>query len=375
MEGKFFMKKQISMLMAAALMAGVLAGCGSKEQPAETTTAAVTEETTTVAAATETTTEEGSAAKETTAAADGLKTGMAIVSSMKSSKDAGDKDGNAQVDSVVAAVVVDGDGKIVKCMIDTAQNKMGFTPEGKVIMNDDFKTKKELKEDYNMKAASGIGKEWYEQAEAMEQYVIGKTADEVEGIAVDEDTKPTDADLLSSVTIKIGSYVEAIAEAARDAKAIGTQEGDKLGLGVVTNMDKSKDATADKDGQCQAYTTYVAATTDKDGKITASIIDCTQGTVTFDAAGKITSDLTAGVKTKRQLGDDYGMKEASGIGKEWYEQAAAMEAYMAGKTADQVAAIAVNEDSKPTDADLMAGCTMAIGDFQTCIVKAAADAE
>lgn len=368
------MKKQISMLMAAALMAGALAGCGTKEQPAEPTTAAVTEETTTVAAATETTTEDESATEEMTATAGGLKTGLAIVSSMDSSKDAGDKDGKAQVDSVVAAVIVDGDGKIVMCRLDTAQNKMGFTAEGKVIMNTDFKTKKELKDEYNMKEASGIGKEWYEQAKVIEEYVIGKTADEVEGIAVDEDTRPTDTDLLSSVTVKIGGYVEAIAEAARGAKDIGTQEGDKLGLGVVTNMDKSKDAKADKDGQCMAYTTYVATTTNPDGKITAGIIDCTQGTVTFDAAGKITSDLTAGVKTKRQLGDDYGMKEASGIGREWFEQAAVMEAYMAGKTADEVAAIAVNEDNKPTGTDLASGCTMAIGDFQACVVKAAADA-
>ena len=49
---------------------------------------------------------------------------MAIVSSMESSKDAGEKDGNAQVDSTVAAVVVDADGKIVKCVLDVAQNKM-----------------------------------------------------------------------------------------------------------------------------------------------------------------------------------------------------------------------------------------------------------
>ena len=36
------MKKQISILMAAVLMAGTLAGCGSKEAAPETTTAAPT---------------------------------------------------------------------------------------------------------------------------------------------------------------------------------------------------------------------------------------------------------------------------------------------------------------------------------------------
>lgn len=360
------MKKQVSLLMAAVLMAGTVAGCSSRKKADETTLAET---------ATEAVDTESSDKSELTEASGGLKTGMAIVSSMGSSKDAGEKDGNAQVDSIVAAVIVDADGKIVNCVLDTAQNKMGFTAEGKVVMKDEFKTKKELKEEYNLKEASGIGKEWYEQAEAMENYVIGKTADEVEGIAVDDETRPTDADLMASVTIKIGSYQEAILEAVKNAKEIGTQEGDKLGLGIVTNMSKSKDADADKEGQCQAYSTYVTTTTDADGVITASIIDCTQGTVKFDVTGKITSDLTVGVKTKGQLGDEYDMKSASGIGKEWYEQAAAMEAYMIGKTAEEVEAIAVNEENKPTEADLAAECTISIGDFQAAAVKASANAK
>lgn len=357
------MKKQISMFMAAVLAAGTIAGCSAKQEaPAETTTQPPVQ----------TETNEGNASTDT---AEGLRTGMAVISSMESSKNAGEKDGNAQVDSVVAAVVLDTDGKIVSCVLDTAQSKMGFTAEGKVVMTDEFKTKKELGDAYGMKAASAIGKEWHEQAAAMEEYVVGKTVEEVKGIAVDEDTKTTEADLAAGVTMKIGSYIEAIEAAAKNAAVLGTQAGDKLGIGVMTNMEKSKDATAEKDGQCQAYSTYVATTVGADGKITASIIDCTQGTVTFDAAGTITSDLTAGVKTKKELGDAYGMKAASGIGKEWFEQAAAMEAYVIGKTADEVAGIAVDEDTKTTDADLAAGVTISIGDFQAAIAKAAANAK
>lgn len=367
------MKKQISVLLASAMLAGALTACSSK--PAETAP-----ETTAATTAAETTAEETTKAEETTAAeteaAGDYKTGLAIVSSMGSSKDASsDKDGNAQVDSVAAAVVVDADGKIVSCSLDTAQNKMGFTAEGTVVMTEEFKTKKELKEDYGMKPVSGIGKEWYEQAAAIEEYVIGKTADEVAGIAVDEDGKPTDADLTAGVTVKIGSYVEAISEAAKNAEAAGAQEGDKLGLGIITDMHKSKDASADKEGQCQAYSTYVALTVDADGKITSLVTDETQGTVKFDATGKITSDLTTGVKTKKQLGDEYGMKPVSGIGKEWFEQTAALEEYVVGKTVDEVTGIAVNEDSKPTDADLAASVTIAIGTFQDTVAKAAANAK
>ncbi len=383
------MRKQ-SGIMAAGLMIAVLtAGCGQKEAgtsaPAQTTAAQTTaqetkapETTAETTTAAETTKEETTTAEETTGAetesAGGYRTGLAIVSSMTSSKEAGEKDGTAQVDSVVAAVVVNEEGKIVSCYLDTAQNKMGFTAEGKVVMKEDFQTKKELGDEYGMKAASGIGKEWFEQAKALEEYVIGKTADEVAGIAVDESTKATDVDLLAGVTIKIGSYKDAIVEAAENARAVGTQQGDKLGLGIITDMHKSKDAEADKDGQCQAYSTYVAVTTDADGKITAAIIDATQGTVKFDAQGKITSDLAGGVKTKRQLGDDYGMRAASGIGREWFEQAATMEEYLMGKTAKEVLEIAVDESEKPTDPDLLAGVTVSIGGYQTAAAKAVENA-
>ncbi len=374
-------------LWAAVLAVMVLAaGCGQgggtsapadsskTESVAETKaeTTAETKEETKEETTEETKEEETKAPAE---AAGGYKTGLAVVSSMTSSKDAGDADGNAQVDSVAAAVVVDEDGKIVSCYLDTAQNKMGFTADGKVVKTEEFLTKKELGDKYGMKAASGIGKEWYEQAQALEEYVIGKTAEEVAQIAVDDSTKATDVDLVAGVTIKIGSYQEAIVEAINNAQAIGTKEGDKLGLGIITNMNKSKDAEADKEGQCQAYSTYVAVTTDSDGKITAAVIDSTQGTVKFDAEGKITSDLTSGVKTKRQLGDDYGMKAASGIGKEWYEQAANMEVYLVGKTAGEVTGIAVDADGKGTEPDLLAGVTISIDGYQAAAVKAIENAK
>lgn len=382
------MRRKTGIMAASFMIMALAAGCGQKETgaPASTTQAQTTQAPTTAAP---TTAAETTAAPETTKAAEteaakedskasgtGYKTGLAVVSSMTGSKEPADgKDGTAQVDSVAAAVVVDQEGKIVSCYIDTAQNKMGFTSEGKVVMKEDFETKKELGEKYGMKAASGIGKEWFEQATALEEYVIGKTAQEVAGIAVDDATKPTDVDLLAGVTIMIGDCKKAIVEAAENAQAVGTQPGDKLGLGIITNMHKSKDADGDKEGQCQAYSTYVAVTTDGDGTITAAVIDCTQGTVKFDASGTITSDLTAGVKTKRQLGDDYGMRAASGIGKEWFEQAAEMEDYLTGKTSGEVSGIAVDGDGKATDPDLLAGVTISVDGYQTAALKAMENAK
>ena len=360
------MKKRLGMLLAAAVTATALAGCSTK--PADTATETTTAAETTKAAA-ETTAGEESAA--------GIRTGLAVVSSLEKSKDAGEKDGTAQVDSVAAAVILDENGKIINCVLDTAQSMMAFTKEGKVAdpLDKEFRTKKELKEEYGMNAVSSIGKEWYEQAEALEAYVIGKTVEEVQGISVDESTVPTDEDLASSVTVKIGDYVEAIAQAADNAHVIGTKEGDKLGLGIVTTMEKSKDAKEGKEGQCQADSVYTVVTTDENGVITGTVIDATQGIVAFDGQGKITSDLTAGIRTKRQLGDEYGMKAVSQLGKEWYEQAASMEAFVTGKTLEEVMGIAVREDGKTEDEDLASSVTIAIGSFQSAIEKAVHNAK
>ena len=68
-----------------------------------------------------------------------------------------------------------------------------------------------------MKGASGIGLEWYEQAANFAQYVIGKTAAEVSGVAVDEGGHATGADLTASVTISIGDFQEIIQKAAQSA--------------------------------------------------------------------------------------------------------------------------------------------------------------
>jgi hypothetical protein len=66
-----------------------------------------------------------------------------------------------------------------------------------------------------MVAWGGAIAEWDAQAASFAAYVTGKTAAEVSGIAVDEGTKPTDADLTASVTIAIGGFQALIAKAAQ----------------------------------------------------------------------------------------------------------------------------------------------------------------
>ena len=92
--------------------------------------------------------------------------------------------------------------------------------------------------------------------------------------------------------------------------------------------------------------------------------------MSFDANGHISSDITAPVKTKNELGEEYGMVAWGGAKYEWNAQAANFAAYVTGKTAAEVAGIAVNEGTKPTDVDLSASVTIAIGGFQALIAKA-----
>ena len=116
-----------------------------------------------------------------------VKTGMAVVTTADKSVSAGAEDGLAQAYSNIIAVTVDESGVITNCVIDAAQTNINFSKEGKIVtpLDTEFVGKLELGADYGMAKASSIGKEWNEQATAFADYVIGKTVDEVKGIAVD----------------------------------------------------------------------------------------------------------------------------------------------------------------------------------------------
>lgn len=360
------MKKFYALLLVLTMSVGSFVGC-AKQEPAETP---VVEQ-----PVTEEPTEEEPA--EEPAQEGSVKTGLAVVTSLGKSKDAtAEAEGSGQSDSVVIAVTVDGEGKVVKAAIDTAQTKIGFSAEGKVTsdLTASYASKQELKDEYGMKKASKIGKEWYEQANALAEYFVGKTAEEIKAIPTEAGVT-TDADLVSSVTIKIDDYKAAAVAAIENAQDLGAKAEDKLGLGIVTTIAKSKDAAADAAGLAQAYSTYTATTFDADGNITSSVLNASQANVNFDATGKITTDLTAPVKTKVELGEAYGMKAASKIGKEWFEQAAAYAEFAVGKTVEDLKAVEVDETGHVTDADLVSSVTVGNADFNTAIEEALASAK
>lgn len=308
-----------------------------------------------------------------------VKTGLSIIADFTSSKDAtADADGLAQINVTFTGVTLDADGKIVKCVIDMSQAKITFDTTGKITsdLTAEVKTKNELGEDYGMKAQSGIGKEWNEQAAAFADYCVGKTAEEVGSIAVGEDGYATDADILAGTTVHVGNLIAGVVAACANAQDLGASASDTLG--IATDIDlagRSKDAADDADGTGYSYAYYTAITLNADGQITSSVLNAAQFQVTFSKEGVITTDLTAPQYDKQQLGDSYGMKAKSGIGKEWNEEANAFAEYVKGKTAAEVSAVAVDEEGHATDADILASTTVSIAHFQKVIEKAAATAK
>ena len=153
----------------------------------------------------------------------------------------------------------------------------------------------------------------------------------------------------------------------------------KTGLGMVTSM-SGTDAEDEDPAKTQADVTVCEATFDQDGKIVAISFDVVQAKATVDADGVVT--VAEDVKTKLELGDDYNMKKyanPAAVG-EWYEQAAALEAYCIGKTAAEVAAMELGPNAHdhtdtPAVEELKSTCTISVTSFLEALTKAYANAE
>lgn len=176
---------------------------------------------------------------------------------------------------------------------DTADDKWSFT------WNE--KTKKELGDDYGMVERGGAIAEWYEQAALIEAYMLENGVDSVE---VDADEVITN---VTGVTIKDGGYTKLAADAVALAKEGKFQA-------VYCNNDDLVIATMMVDAK---------------GVATNLVLDVLQGKPsqgTFEWAPK----------SKQELGAEYGMKDRSEIGKEWFEQADAIAAYVFENGADSI---------------------------------------
>ena len=142
----------------------------------------------------------------------------------------------------------------------------------------------------------------------------------------------------------------------------------KTGLAMVASA-KTTDATADANGKVEYTVDLVAVLVDEEGKIADCVIDSIGATVNFDITGALTSDVTAAILSKNELGDDYGMVAWGGAKSEWYQQAEALAQYCVGKTIDQVLT------GYSEDADLATSATIYLGGYVQVIAKAVENAK
>ena len=345
------MKKILTTLCAVAMLAGCTAG-GSKKSSTNTTST-----------------------KEETAAT--VMVGTGSVTSVSNKVKEG-SDTTAQFDTTFASVVLE--GNVIKYVyFDVAQDKVTYDATGHVTSdNSASMSKKDLGDNYGMKDKSSIKKEWYEQVEALEKWAVGKTVEEVLNMPTtqkdEKHTVPADKDLMTGCTIGVTGFQQALDKAVKNA--VEVKDVASVGSAILTNV-SGKDATAEKSGEAKASSTYGVVALDKDGKVVFTQTDVAQNAVKFTTTGALDGEAKA-VPTKAEKKDEYSMKKASSIGKEWFEQNQAYDEWTVGKTAKEIADMKVttNEGGKTVtaDKDLMTGCTMGVDSLQKVTATAIATA-
>ena len=348
------MKKLLAVLLSVFMMVGLVA-CSNNNEPTPTESAQPTEQTTV----------EGT-----------TKVGLGSVTSLKLTDATEDAEASVQFATTYALVVLDAEGKIVQAQFDVAQNTVAFDgAEANAVP-----TKLEKQYDYNMAGASSLEKgEWFEQIAAFEAWVAGKTVEEVKNAETavqgnGHEGGESPVDLATSCTMATGDFVAALEKAA--ASAVDANGATTFGFASVTGL-KSEAATEDKDAKAQADTTISVVGLDGE-TIKVVITDVAQNSATVNAEGVVTGEA---VPTKVEKQYDYNMAGSSSLEKgEWFEQAAAYNAWCVGKTAAEVegAEVAVQgnaHEGSESPVDLATSCTMATGDMTAAVVKAASVAK
>lgn len=137
-----------------------------------------------------------------------LKLGLGVYTSAKATSATADKNGSGQATATGAAILIDAEGKIVKCFLDCADSTVSYTANGQAITAESFSTKYEQGDAYGMKAYGGAAKEWYEQADAFDAACIGKTASNVNALIGDNNYGSSDL-RSAGCTILVNGFVKA----------------------------------------------------------------------------------------------------------------------------------------------------------------------
>lgn len=306
------------------------------------------------------------------AKSENVKFGLGVHSYLSEVKNAEKaKEGSGTATTTAAAVLLDKNGKIVDCKIDTLDATLSFKNDGTFVKSGEFKTKYEMGEAYGMKQYGGAAKEWFEQVDAFIASVKGKNITEVKAMMT-EDKKGNEEIVKAGCTITISDFVVALEKAVNNAADSTATAEDTAKLGIVaTQSSDSKDAKKMEKGANKISVTVAALAVDSKGTVTAASTDSVDASVEFDVKGTATT-VSDPFTTKKALGDKYGMKSASPIKKEWFEQANAFASKVVGKTADTMASL-IDEKGYGVEEVQTAGCTMNVYDMQAAAAKAIAN--
>lgn len=269
-----------------------------------------------------------------------------------------EEDNRTRIKITAAAVALDKDGRIQDCRVEETEYQV--SADGKPQDAAALVAKGEQGDAYGLTkedtgGASELKTSWKQQAHAFSAFVRGKTAGEVSGIAA-TDGKSAE---IEGCDLVITDFIEAVRKAADGAKSAAVGTGDELRLVMTTaKNDESTEAAPQFD-------TELAAATVNGGKVTACMTDTLQAKLTVED-GKFTT-MSGAMDTKRMLGDGYGMKGASSMKKEWYEQADAFDRWCVGKSEAELSGLKPDASGK---VDGISGCTIGVSGMLNAVIKA-----
>lgn len=288
-----------------------------------------------------------------------IEMGVASTQLVKDSTERGTDNAGVEFMVVVAGVALK-DGKVSYVKIDESQ-QFAYVREAGIFEGETQDTKGVKKEAYGMLDASiaaGLGKEWYEQVEAIEAALIGLTKDEVKAYFEGEE-------VLTASTMEL-EHLSATVLKALDQTVEVTGVA-KVGLGYEPAVTIKKDRDGNEGTAPETTLDYAMIAVDADGKIVRALLDNAQEKAKL-VDGKI--ELVNIGKTKGELKEEYNMIVASPIGKEWFEQNNAIMEILEGMT---VAEFTAFDADASTVEDINSSVTMKIGSYQLALKHAEAN--
>ena len=307
----------------------------------------------------------------------GLGAQTAVMASSAVNEDVVKWPGVAEMFTTVCAVLLDSQGSIAEMRFDKERIGANFTAEGMLSTDPGYENNSYYDYDESSEPVlkSDFGYSWRAQIDAFCSWAVGRRPHDVLNMPLVAKDIPgsfvADEELSAVVTIDVSDMLHALQNALANAVEMEAENGvSRLGLTLMSQFSPlSADAMLDTDGEVipgfvRFEISFGAMLLSNTGHILSVRFDAMQYDITFDGVGGLYGTNDEPTLTKVQKGDSYGMRRISAIGKEWFEQIAAFEQWLVGKTpAEVIALLEGSEQGLASDVDVVASVTIDISDF------------